>query len=197
MSSKEEIIKQTEEEISAKFKQISELLSKNDTEKLHRELDNRVILLNESFLKEVKNISLITVTAAPFSLTLLLSGLNIEKAFLVAAFVLMMFNALFLNIGVWYLNSQFRRSTASQKLEAISIDVEKSKVLDEKKENTDRFNALYELMQSESRLMRKKMLEPYKQERVLIFLRDSGLIILSVAIVFLILSVASAIFPYI
>ena len=119
MASKEEIIKQLDEEISSKRKQISDSVSKENLEKINSELDQRIFLANNSFLKEVRSLSLISVTAAPFSLTLLLSGLEIEKTLLVVAFVFLIMDVLFLNIGVWYLNSQFKRSTMSQKLEGI------------------------------------------------------------------------------
>lgn len=193
-SNNEELVKQLEIEARKKLEQVAKLLSMKDAGKLHQELDNRIFLSNESFLREVKNISLIAVTAAPFSLALLLSGLNIEKTYLVIAFVFFMIDVLFLNIGVWYLNSQFRKSTASQKLEAISIDVETSKILDEKKENAERFDSLYELIQAESRLGKKKMMEPYSQDKILNSLRNCGLLFLSVAITFLILSVILSIF---
>ncbi|PIS17096.1 MAG: hypothetical protein COT61_00425, partial [Candidatus Portnoybacteria bacterium CG09_land_8_20_14_0_10_44_13] len=87
MASKEEIIKQLDEEISSKRKQISDSVSKENLEKINSELDQRIFLANNSFLKEVRSLSLISVTAAPFSLTLLLSGLEIEKTLLVVAFV--------------------------------------------------------------------------------------------------------------
>ena len=119
--------------IQDKFKPLSDLLSNLDFSELNSELDRRISLSNNSFLGEVKGLSLIAVTAAPFSLTLLLSGLEIEKTFLVALFTVLMANVLFLNIGVWYLNSKFKKSTASQRLEVLSMEVETSKALDKKK----------------------------------------------------------------
>ncbi len=195
MSTKEETIKQLQSEIDTGLKEISDTLSKRDLNTLNAEIDNRLILSNNSFLEEIKNLSLVTVTAAPFSLTLLLSGLEIEKTFLVTSFGLLMVNVIFLNIGVWYLNSRFRISTASQKLEAISIDMETQNVLDANKDSTTRLNSLYGLMQSETRLNRKKTFEPYDQEKTLRLFRDWGLIFLSVGILLIVLSVVWAIIP--
>ncbi len=195
MSTKEEIIKELQEEIDNNLKEISKILAGKDLSVLNAQLDNRISLSNNSFLEEVKNLSLITVTAAPFSLTLLLSGLEIEKTFLVASFILLMMNVLFLNVGVWYLNSRFRTSTGSQILEAITLEMETSNVLDTSKDSTVRLNSLNELMQGEIRLNKKKRFEPYGQEKILKFLRDWGLILLSVGIILIALSVAWVFVP--
>lgn len=195
MTTKEETIKQLQAEVDSSLKEISNTLSQRDLSALNAEIDNRLIQSNNSFLEEIKNISLITVTAAPFSLTLLLSGLGIEKTFLVTSFGLLMLNVLFLNIGVWYVNNRFRVSTASQKLEAISMEIETSNVLDANKDSTKRLNSLFELMRSETRLNRKKIFEPYEQEKVLKFFRDWGLVSLSVGIILIVLSVGWSIIP--
>lgn len=192
MTTKDETIRQLQSEVDSSLKEISADLSKIDLGYLS-ELDNRIVLSNNSFLEEIKALSLITVTAAPFSLTLLLSGLNIEKTFLAVSFAILMVNVVFLNVGVWYLNNRFRTSTASQKLEAISIELEKSNILDEKKDSTSRLNSLSELMKSETRLNEKKFLEPYEQEKVLKLFRDWGLIFFSVGIILVVVSVAWAV----
>ena len=189
MASKEEIIKQLDEEISSKRKQISDSVSKENLEKINSELDQRIFLTNNSFLKEVRSLSLISVTAAPFSLTLLLSGLEIEKTLLVVAFVFLIMDVLFLNIGVWYLNSQFKRSTMSQKLEGIIMSSNTTSVLDEKMDNDKWFTALYELRKSEKRLNKKKAMEPYSQMKMLDFFRDCGVMMLGAGLIILIVSV--------
>ncbi|PIW75012.1 MAG: hypothetical protein CO002_04450 [Candidatus Portnoybacteria bacterium CG_4_8_14_3_um_filter_44_10] len=189
MASKEEIIKQLDEEISSKRKQISDSVSKENLEKINSELDQRIFLANNSFLKEVRSLSLISVTAAPFSLTLLLSGLEIEKTLLVVAFVFLIMDVLFLNIGVWYLNSQFKRSTMSQKLEGIIMSSNTTSVLDEKMDNDKWFTALYELRKSEMRLNKKKAMEPYSQMKMLDFFRDCGVMMLGAGLIILIVSV--------
>ena len=187
--------KQLEKKIQGKLKQLLAFLTNLDFSKLNSKLDRRISLSNNSFLGEVKSLSLIAVTAAPFSLALLLSGLEIEKTFLVASFTVLMANVLFLNIGVWYLNSKFKKSTASQRLEVLSMEAEASNALDEKKNTSARLDAVYELSQCENRLEQKKMFEPYKQEKTLSFLRDGGLILLSIGLILMILSVVWAIVP--
>ncbi len=192
MSTKDETIKQLQAEVDGNLKEISDALYKRDLRGLNAEIDKRLISSNSSFLGEIKNLSLITVTAAPFSLTLLLSGLEIQETFLVTSFGFLMANVIFLNIGVWYLNNRFRTSTASQKLEAISMEVETQNVLDANKDSASRLNALYELMQSETRLNAKKTFEPYQQEKILRFFRDWGLIFLCVGVILIVISVVSA-----
>lgn len=194
MTTEEDTIKQLEIKLSNSLNEASQLVSKKDLDKLNSEIDKRISLFNDSFLEEVKNFSLISVTAAPFSLTLLLSGLEIEKTFLVIAFVFLMVNVLCLNIGVWYLNSHFRKSTFSQKLESIIMDSSVSTLHDEKVENSKRLDALTELVESEDRLVQKKTMEPYNQAKILSLLRDLGIILLSVGIIFLVLSVVWSIF---
>ncbi len=195
MSIKEDTIRQLQTEVDNNLKEISDSLSKVDLSPLNTEIDNRLIQSNTSFLEEIKSLSLVTVTAAPFSLTLLLSGLNIEKTFLVASFSLLMLNVTFLNIGVWYINNRFRTSTASQKLEAISMEMETSSVLNVSKDSTARLNALVELMHSQARLKRKKTFEPYEQEKILKLFKDWGLVFLSVGILLIVLSVGWALVP--
>lgn len=197
MTEEEDKIKQLEAELSANLDQASKSNSEENLYKLNSEIDYRVSLLNNSFLKEIKNLSLISVTAAPFSLTLLLSGLEIEKTFLVTAFVFLMLNVLFLNLGVWYLNSHFRKATYSQKFEIIMMDSNASILRDKKIDNNKRLDALVELVKSKDQLIQKKSLEPYNQEKILSFLRNLGVVLLSEGIIFLVLSVVWAIYPFV
>jgi hypothetical protein len=195
MSHKVQLTNRYEQELEALLNDAAESVSEINLIELRSELDNRVALSNDSFLNEVKNLSLISVTAAPFSLTLLLSGLEIEKTFLVIAFLFLMANVLFINVGLWYLNAEFRKLTGAQRLEEIQISLSGENIRNRRLDASSRLDSLNNLIESQDRLKNKKIAEPDNQEKILGSLRDWGLVLLSEGILFLILSVFWAILP--
>lgn len=187
METKEETIQRLDSEIKNRLEEFRGL--PDNVNILSSALDQRISSNVELFLKEIKDISLISVTAAPFSLTILLSNLNISVELLDISFVIFMLNVLFLNIGVWYVNNEFLRSTSSQKLENIVMDMSASDVNNNLLETNKRVNSLFDYFKSESKLESKKKLEPYKQIQIVDKIRFLGIILLSLAIITLITSV--------
>jgi hypothetical protein len=100
-----------------------------------------------------------------------------------------MLNVLILNIGVWYVNNEFLRSTSSQKLENIIMDMSASDIADKLLETNKRLNSLFNFFKSESKLHSKRKLEPYIQIKIVDKIRFLGIVLLSLAIIFLITSI--------
>ncbi|OGG65667.1 hypothetical protein A3D71_01295 [Candidatus Kaiserbacteria bacterium RIFCSPHIGHO2_02_FULL_55_20] len=188
----DEPIKDLETVLLRQLRESKELVKSMDWNSFQQNLDRRVAQVNDSFLKEVANISLISVTAAPFSLTLLLSGLEIEKTLLVAAFGLLMVNVLFLNVGLWHLNSIFKRETGSQTLDFLEMESNATDISNENLDTGKRVEALANLVKIQSRLYYRQKTEPLNQGKTLIFFREWGLVLLSVAIILIIESVVLA-----
>lgn len=152
-------------------------------------IDKRMAEHIELFLKEIRNNSLISVTAAPFSLLILQTNLQIHTGLLIGSFILFMINALILNIGYWYYNNEFFRSTASQKLENLIMGTSAMQINDASKDNKKRLNSLFDFFQSQSKLETKRKLEPYTHINTVDKIRFIGIAILSSAILFLIASI--------
>lgn len=180
-------LKDLDLEIKKRLSEFSNL--KEDVNILSSTLDQRMFSNIELFLKEIKDISVISVTAAPFSLTILLSNFKINTTLLVFSFVIFMLNVLILNIGIWYINNEFLRSTSSQKLENMLMDISANDINNNSLETNKRTEALFKFFESENKINTKRKLEPYKYINIVDKIRFLGIIMLNLAIILLTTSI--------
>lgn len=187
----EEHLKETEQKIKEMFNEFKSLpeIAKSFNLSISKKMVSNIELL----MKEIKNISLISATAAPFSLTILTSQLDINKNFLFISFAFFIVNVLILNVGIWYINGDYLALTRSQMLEGISMTITADKVTDTSLSTEDRMDALFDFYHSELQLESKKMQEPHYFVKIIDNLRFFGIICLTLALIFLIGSVLSAI----